>query len=579
MIYRSTKVSDSESHRFEYIDIDDICITKHMSGSYVNDFEDNQVGMSVKGTADYPTITTDPADAENNVLSIKAGNYTTTNMVLPVQLAANTEYTLRFKYKANVNVGLFKNSSFGISETLDDTAFTSQFAYFKSEQGLDDGSEDYKYDYNKSRITNTEWLTREFIFTTDESNLTDTAKYFKIILQPIYNEETAAYVYLDDISLFVNPTVSFVTNSDSAIDSIKVSPNNTIDVMIPEKDGYDFAGWYFDEEFADYAGYNTIVAPKDNTILYAKWTVKQQAGDLNRDGSINAMDLTLIRQYLLNSSQDEDLREYISIVGDCNGDNLVNIIDVVRLKKYIADPVNVNLGITLAETSISGYSLVWNDEFDSEVLDTTKWGITEGATNTLTDGVLTLSSKSVNDYIRLQTTNTMNFKQGYIEVRAKLPYFGMGEWPAIWMLSGNANIAKSLVSYDSNLSGMEIDIAENIGWTDKFQSQFHKYPVDGDSIKNILTDSVMDITNTSDWHTYGLYWSADELKFFLDGDLLYTYTIPDEDKSILNQHTNLIISLNSYSAGTYFESYENLDLSVDYVRLYQNEECSCLIAK
>lgn len=47
-----------------------------------------------------------------------------------------------------------------------------------------------------------------------------------------------------------------------------------------------------------------------------------------------------------------------------------------------------------------------------------------------------------------------------------------------------------------------------------------KYYNDGTQIKNVLTDRKIDITNTSEWHTYGLYWSETELKFFFDDEMV-----------------------------------------------------------
>lgn len=47
-----------------------------------------------------------------------------------------------------------------------------------------------------------------------------------------------------------------------------------------------------------------------------------------------------------------------------------------------------------------------------------------------------------------------------------------------------------------------------------------KYYNDGTQNKNVLTDRKIDITNTSEWHTYGLYWSETELKFFFDDEMV-----------------------------------------------------------
>ena len=54
-------------------------------------------------------------------------------------------------------------------------------------------------------------------------------------------------------------------------------------------------------------------------------------GDINEDGVINALDLTLLRKYLLDIF--EDGIDYT--LADLNGDNTINILDLIRLKKQI----------------------------------------------------------------------------------------------------------------------------------------------------------------------------------------------------------------------------------------------------
>ena len=107
--------------------------------------------------------------------------------------------------------------------------------------------------------------------------------------------------------------------------------------------------------------------------------------------------------------------------------------------------------------SYPGYTLVWNDEFDSTALsdDWTfeigngnwGWGNNEleyyRAENTsLLEGSLLITAKeeSVGAFSytssRLITRGKRSFKYGRVDIRAALPS-GQGLWPALWMLGDN----------------------------------------------------------------------------------------------------------------------------------------------
>ena len=64
--------------------------------------------------------------------------------------------------------------------------------------------------------------------------------------------------------------ITFVTNGGSAIDPITVLNASTIDLSLyePTKDGFNFAGWYRDEELSVKV---TSLFVDGNTTLYAKW--------------------------------------------------------------------------------------------------------------------------------------------------------------------------------------------------------------------------------------------------------------------------------------------------------------------
>lgn len=72
-------------------------------------------------------------------------------------------------------------------------------------------------------------------------------------------------------------TLNFDTDGGSAVKAVKADKNSKIDLAkyVPEKAGYEFAGWYKDKELKE--SVTTVKLTADMTV-YAKWTEKQANG-------------------------------------------------------------------------------------------------------------------------------------------------------------------------------------------------------------------------------------------------------------------------------------------------------------
>jgi hypothetical protein len=57
------------------------------------------------------------------------------------------------------------------------------------------------------------------------------------------------------------------------------------------------------------------------------------AGDINRDGKVNALDLMLLRKYLVDLPIEGTFDE---VAANLNGDEVIDILDLVRLLKALA---------------------------------------------------------------------------------------------------------------------------------------------------------------------------------------------------------------------------------------------------
>jgi beta-glucanase (GH16 family) len=201
------------------------------------------------------------------------------------------------------------------------------------------------------------------------------------------------------------------------------------------------------------------------------------------------------------------------------------------------------------------YRLVFEDEFDGDSLDTSKWNIDEGdgcpdlcdwgnnelqeysADNiTVSGGTLRIEGREeAGGYTsgRINTKGKFDFQYGRVEVSARIPS-GKGTWPAIWLLHSDPTIYGPWP-----LSG-EIDIMEafNYGVDGNVQTRSTTHyglpipPFDG-------TGSGTDLSANADltFHEYAVEWEKGRIRFFVDGvhfqtqtvDEYYTYYPADDD--------------------------------------------------
>ena len=77
--------------------------------------------------------------------------------------------------------------------------------------------------------------------------------------------------------------------------------------------------------------YYTITESDGTTA--ASHVVIERIGDINRDGEVNALDLMLLRKYLVELPIEGTFDQ---AAADINGDNVIDILDLVRLRKVLA---------------------------------------------------------------------------------------------------------------------------------------------------------------------------------------------------------------------------------------------------
>lgn len=232
------------------------------------------------------------------------------------------------------------------------------------------------------------------------------------------------------------------------------------------------------------------------------------------------------------------------------------------------------------------YTLVWADEFNTDGSPCSNswgydigtgsggWGNGESQYYTkrtdnvkVAGGNLVITAKKEyylgSNYTsaRLKTQGKFDFKYGKVEVRAKLPV-GKGTWPAIWMLGSNLN----QVGWPA--CG-EIDIMEHTGNNlNKILGTTHTLAGSGGSAVGGSTT----ITDVSQFHIYGMEWDATSLKFYVDGNLYYTYQPTQTAQNWpfdKNQFLILNLAMGGGLGGTIDPAFTQESMQVDYVRVYQ----------
>lgn len=239
---------------------------------------------------------------------------------------------------------------------------------------------------------------------------------------------------------------------------------------------------------------------------------------------------------------------------------------------------------TISLTVYVAPTLVWSDEFKTNgAPDSSKWGYdigtgdggwgnneleyyTSRAENVIVeDGVLKIKILK-EDYLgssytsaRLLTKNKFDFKYGKIEFRAKLPAGG-GTWPALWMLGSDIN------SVGWPACG-EIDVMEHIG--NNLNTIYGTLHYPDHSGGNAVGGTTLISNATTEFHIYTAEWNAQNIKFYVDNQLFFTFT---NSSSIPFNHNFFIImncAIGGNFGGTVDPNFTSATFEIDYVRVYQ----------
>lgn len=250
-----------------------------------------------------------------------------------------------------------------------------------------------------------------------------------------------------------------------------------------------------------------------------------------------------------------------------------------------------------------GYTLIFNDEFEEEDIDTTKWlpqyfpHATDSAAGCSTtykvkDGVLNLmitektpfySANSPMKVSSIQTfeknllhpgagtTNVTNVvpyesfatQYGYFEMRAKLPSSRGGGHIAWWMI-GTQDDARE----DGTLSKQtgEIDILENIlEYPNVFSPKVHAWTDEG--LSEFKEEIGLEGTYDDSYHIYAMEWTPQGIKFYVDGEEIAATSNSPKYRMCM------FIGMYTYAEGGWSGNDNGVypkTFSIDYVRVYHD---------
>ncbi len=210
-----------------------------------------------------------------------------------------------------------------------------------------------------------------------------------------------------------------------------------------------------------------------------------------------------------------------------------------------AEPVHLGYGYCktgsinqYSDNLFEGYSLVYTDDFELSTIDTSKWNVndTEIPSYGIAPSIMYYRPKNVSimngnliisthlgseGYYSgwLDTHNNMSFKHGYVELKARFRT-APGYWVKMMLMDlKNEKDTVTQIDVFNSLASKQMIFA-SIGEMD-YDKYYMEYPqliepsyLDGYRSGNLQYDKQL---NDSEYHTYGVEWTDDYIRFFIDG--------------------------------------------------------------
>ncbi len=226
----------------------------------------------------------------------------------------------------------------------------------------------------------------------------------------------------------------------------------------------------------------------------------------------------------------------------------------------------------------SGYSLVWQDEFNDAKMDSSKWrhrlpgalrvdgynSIKNALVSTGNMLILATYNADSSKYFggMIGTQETFQTTYGYFEASIKLNK-KVGHWPAFWLQSPDIQV--NCVN-DPNTYGVEVDIMEYL--RNNSNEARHTLHWDGYGACHKKQENVARVSGLGiGYHKFAVEWTATEYIFYVD-DVETKRT----SAAVSHRDEYLILSIEHGSWAGSLSPAQNPDtIFVDYVHVYKKE--------
>ncbi len=233
--------------------------------------------------------------------------------------------------------------------------------------------------------------------------------------------------------------------------------------------------------------------------------------------------------------------------------------------------------------------LLFYEDFSAPALDPLKWMIlprrnAEGVS--IEDGNLVIKLLQIDGEFKVGGITTMTkfaMQYGRVDVRSRFVRdLSSGELPAIWMMP----VPGTCKYIESNPGGGEIDIMERIKRESQIYQTCHSAYTTGEPKLNMTRHGgncqTSSIEGTEkEYHIYGFENTPDELRFYFDGELTFTYRKMENADSLYQWPYDVPFYLNINTAtggpgrwaGPMPEDLSELpaEMHVDWVKMTANE--------
>ncbi len=244
-----------------------------------------------------------------------------------------------------------------------------------------------------------------------------------------------------------------------------------------------------------------------------------------------------------------------------------------------------------AELDLTGYELVFCDEFEGSELDTEAWftrgngarrsGYNAASQVSVHDGNLYLTGEYLENgeygkgwYAGAVALN-QKYKNGYFEIRC-ICSSGGGYWSAFWL---QADAPYTPEISQGGIGGAEIDIFEAMDYNNPINRNavlhtIHCSGMQGDTSGELNTDRLGRFYGNNiceEYNTYGLKWTEQEYIFYVNGVETTRSTWADGVSTVPEQ---LIVSLEipaELDDIVFKDKNYKTEYIVDYVKIYQTK--------